>query len=455
MPHRPLALLLSCAVLLASAACGGEGGDGLGDDGIDVPGGGTGGGGETGGGSGEGGETGGIADGGTSGGGGGGTGTVVDGGTRTCLASNVLTSLGKTDGHLLVGARTAEATASQAPFDFRYLYLAGGLFTSSEPCTSCSAQCSTAWWGCWQDPAQPPGKYVRDFVSRNADRGQLSMITYYEQLHGSGAQEGTPQVQAMTDVTQMHRYFADWRFLLQQLAGTRAILHVEPDLWGYMQHLDTNPAAIPVAVASANSTDCADQPNTAVGFGRCLVKMARAYAPNAKIGFHASAWATKRDVAYNTDPSFNVAAEAQKVADYLLAVGADQTDFVVIEASDRDAGYYQSLGRNRWWDATNTTLPTFHQAFGWARALTERMQKPSLWWQLPVGNTSLPDVIDQWRDNRVEYFFAHPAEVAATNAFGMAFGSGATGQTTPETDNGLLITKTKAYSTKPQLACAE
>lgn len=435
MLRSPLTLLLVAALALSFVACDGAsfppgGGDVTSDGGS----------GGSGGGGGEGGD------------GGAGTGTP-DGGS--CLASSVLSGLGETDGTLLVGASMTDATAAQAPFDFRYLYLAGGLFTSPEPCSSCNAQCSASWWGCWQDPAQPPGAYVRNFVSRAADRGQLPMITYYEQLQTSGAQEGTPQVQTMADVNQLHRYFADWRFLLQQIGGARAILHVEPDLWGYMQHLNADPSAIPVAVATANPTDCASEPNTAVGFGRCMVKMARQYAPNARIGFHASAWGSKRDVAYNTDASLDVTAEANKVADFLLAAGADRTDFIVVEALDRDSGYYESLGRDRWWDSTNTTLPNFHQAFTWVRAITERMQLPSLWWQLPVGNTSLPDVSGQWRDNRVEYFFAHPDQVAATNAIGFAFGAGATGQTTPESDNGLLVTKTKEYASSPQPACAE
>jgi len=116
-------------------------------------------------------------------------------------------------------------------------------------------------------------------------------------------------------------------------------------------------------------------------------------------------------------------------------------DFVVVEASDRDAGWYKSLGRNTFWDPTNTTLPNFHQAFTWATALTERMNQPALWWQLPLGNMALPNSGLQWQDNRVDYFFAHPDEVARTNAFGMVFGGGEAHQTTPSTDNGNFVKK--------------
>jgi hypothetical protein len=86
-------------------------------------------------------------------------------------------------------------------------------------------------------------------------------------------------------------------------------------------------------------------------------------------------------------------------------------------------------------------LPNFHQAFTWTQALTERMGKPALWWQLPLGNMSLPNVVHEWQDNRVDYFFSHPAEVARTNAFGMVFGAGEARQTNPSTDHLNFVTK--------------
>ena len=84
----------------------------------------------------------------------------------------------------------------------------------------------------------------------------------------------------------------------------------------------------------------------------------------------------------------------------------------------------------------------------------ERIGRPALWWQLPVGNMSLPDVTYQWQDNRVDYFFAHPDEVAKTNAFGMVFGAGESHQTTPATDGGNLVRKVLQFvQTRAPLAC--
>jgi len=269
------------------------------------------------------------------------------------------------------------------------------------------------------------------------------MITYYEVLQASGVNEGKPEVTIMNDPTFAGKYFADFRFFLKQIGNSKAIVHVEPDFWGYAQQSNNDPHQIPAAV-SANSTDCAGLEETFAGLGRCFVKMARTYAPNAKISLHGSAWATNMDVLQNASASFDVAGEAAKLASFMKEAAPD-ADLVVIDASDRDAEYYQSMGRNTWWDNTNATLPNFHQAFAWSKALSEGYGKPNLWWQVPVGNMSLPGGANHWKDNRLDYFFAHWDEVAASHGVGAAFGAGQGDQTNPETDGGNLVTKTKAY----------
>jgi hypothetical protein len=100
--------------------------------------------------------------------------------------------------------------------------------------------------------------------------------------------------------------------------------------------------------------------------------------------------------------------------------------------------HYAAHGRNGWLDATNQKLPDFAQAFAWARAVADRTGRPLVWWQIPVGNSGLPDHDGAWRDNRVEYFFAHPDQVAGSGAVAIAFGAGAGDQTTPESDGGYL-----------------
>ncbi|MGZ3457624.1 MAG: hypothetical protein ACXU86_03870 [Archangium sp.] len=381
-----------------------------------------------------------------------------DGGTGStgCLAQPLLDSLGKD--HVLVGAQTDSTVAGQAPFEIRYIYLAGGLFDSPQPCTSCLSctsagqSCSNSnpnacgWWGCWQSDQVPPGLYLRDFLSQTINLGQIPMLTYYEILQTSGGVEGSQEVTKTQNASLMQRYYNDWRFVLQQIGSATVFLHIEPDFWSYAQHVNTNPHMIPSAVASANPTDCANIENTIAGMGRCMIAMARKYAPNARIGLHASAWATNVDAMMNTSTSLDVGAEARKVGNFLIECGGATGDFVVVETSDRDAQWYQvAMGQNHWWDATNAKLPNFTQAFTWAKALSEWMNLPNLWWQVPVGNMSQAGYTQHWQDNRLDYFFDHPDQVAAAHGLGMIFGAGQQAQTSPSTDSSHLVTRVNAY----------
>lgn len=346
---------------------------------------------------------------------------------------------------LQVGFAGSDATAAKPGFDLRYQYVAGVLAPSPDCLSSSRANavgCGTSWWGTWQWDQLPPGQFVRSFVSGAEADGLLPMLTYYVILQASGVPEGTAEVTgAATDAAFMARYLDDFRFLLRQIGSAPAVVHVEPDFWGYAQTAarsgGTTADGLPAAVASANPTDCGALPDTIAGLGRCLVAMARAYAPGARIALHGSPWASGYDCADNSDPGLDVAAEARKTADFLVACAPD-ADLVVLDLADRDAGYEASIGQDRWLDATDATLPSFAQVFRWSRALRQRGGKPVLWWQVPVGNGGLANAPGAWRDDRVEYFFAHPDRVAASGAVGMAFGAGATGQTTPESDGGYL-----------------
>jgi hypothetical protein len=190
--------------------------------------------------------------------------------------------------------------------------------------------------------------------------------------------------------------------------------------------------------------------------------MTRKYAPHALVGLHASAWSTNIDVTANTSTTLDVAGEAQKTAAFLAACGESQADFVVVETSDRDAGYYQIVeSKDTWWDATDTTLPNFHQDLTWIKALTEALDTPALYWQTPLGNAAQTNIADHYQDNRVDYFFggsaaepesaapvtvpAHWSDLATAHVIGAAFGAGAGDQTTPETDGNNFVNKAKAY----------
>lgn len=350
--------------------------------------------------------------------------------------------------HLLVGFAGEDGTAAAPGFDLRYQYLSGTIpqNVNCSPCSSCNT--GYDWWGCWQELDREPGLFVTRFIAAAEQRGLLPMFTYYIILQASGVDENAANIMnAANDASFMTRYFNDFRFFLQRIGAHRALVHIEPDFWGYAQHVNANPNSIPASIAAANPADCAAQPNTIAGMGNCMIAMVRTYSPNAYVALHASGWAAGYDSILNTSPSVDVAAEGRSAADFLLSCGADRSDLIVADIADRDAGYYQSLGQNAWLDAADARLPSFTQAFTWSRAVADRSGKPLLWWQVPVGAMNLPDTNYAWKDNKVDYFFSHPDRVAESGAIGMAFGSGARGQTTPETDNGNLTGWASALAT--------
>jgi hypothetical protein len=360
--------------------------------------------------------------------------------------------------------------ASHPGFDLEYMYISGGIADGDQPCTSCASGCSAtvwdwntsqavtqscansaggcAWWGCWQWDQDPPAtKYGSYFASQAAGRSRIPMYTYYILLQAyrqvdHTLVEGTPEVTvAARSATFMHRYLGDFRLLLQRIGSYPALVHIEPDFWGYAQQSGSDPHALAAAVATANATDCGGQENSIAGLGRCMIAMVRKYAPNAKVGLHASAWATGVDVTQNQSASFDVAAEGAKVGGFLAACGAGQADVVIADIADRDAA------DGGHWLNTDSTLPSILQVLQFDQAVSQAAGKPIVWWQVPVGNMSLNDTANHYRDNRLDWFFDHPDLLAQYGAVGAAFGGGQGSSTTPFTDGGHLFSRVAAYAT--------
>ncbi|MFO1128097.1 MAG: hypothetical protein U1E66_06670 [Rhodospirillales bacterium] len=364
----------------------------------------------------------------------------------SCLAGSLSGWTGKTT--FMVGAMMQDDIARAAPFSLRYVYLAGQHPDGGQPCQSCAGSCRVKgkscangacnWWGCWQWDQVPPGAYVRDLIAKAKQANQIPVFTYYTLLQASGAGEGRAEVAKLADAGFMNGYYNDFRFMLRQIGGEKAVVHVEPDLWGYGRQLKSDPGALPAAVGAANA-ECAGMAATMAGLGRCLIRMTRIYAPKAKIAFHASAW----NAALNRDPGYDVDGDARATARFMKGLGS--ADLVFVEADDRDAAWYQARGQNRWWDATDRTLPDFEQMLRWVKVLTETMGKPAMWWQVPVGHAGLGNSNYAWKDNRVDYFFANVADLVLANSIGAMFGAGAEGQTNPSTDGGNLVSKVRTY----------
>jgi len=337
---------------------------------------------------------------------------------------------------LLVGVSSTDAnTLGSAPFDARYAYLAGGPAPDPSCLSKYTAICD-GWWGTWQDRNLAPGEYVKGMITGNAAatyngaaRPRITMITYYLFLAASGGTEGAAEVAGMANTTVLKRYLDDWRFTLQSVGQSKAMLQIEPDLWGFVRSVNPDPHAVPAQVQAANATDCGWYENSAAGLARCMIAMAHKYAPNAAVGLHGSWW-------------------SGSVADataFMKALGAGDGDFVTSDPADRDAAYYQIMkgDNSKWWNDTS-----FASYLAWDKALAEAVGKPVVLWQIPLGNGNQNNTANHWQDNKVDYLFSRINDVANAHVAAMMFGAGQGDQTSPESDGGNLVRKTKDLASK-------
>lgn len=340
---------------------------------------------------------------------------------------------------ILIGSINSEAAQKKAPFDVQYQYI-----NNVAPVAACMTSCKNdaacgKWWGCWQWNERPPGsQYPGDFMNnlskvswQNQSRPQMSFWTYYSLLNIAGT-EGQAEIDALNNADMLKRYFADYRFFLQKIGNSKSIVHLEPDLWGFIRSTKKDPHTLPAKVNESNWDDCpaSTHENSIAGFSRCLITMARKYAPNIAVGFHASPW------------TYSASGDAEVVAKFMKSLGADEGDFIVTDPADRDAGYYETVKSEawHWWDDQ-----AFTTYLSWSKALAEAVGKPTIMWQIPLGNSWQNNTYQHYRDNRVELLFKNIDAVAAAHVVGLLFGGGDTPCTNIDTDYNMLIDKTINY----------
>ena len=273
--------------------------------------------------------------------------------------------------------------------------------------------------------------HVAQATYKGISRPQKFFWTWYSlrdlgDLAGSG--DGPGEVKAIDRVDLLTRYMNDYRFFLQKIGNSPDMIDLEPDFWGYVRSLG-NPHNVAAQVSGANPTDCGTQENSAAGLARCLIAMARKYAPNTTVGMHLSCW----DWQTNTQGC---------VTDY-ANLGAQNADFLVADVSDRDAGWYalpEHGGYDNFWTDAKASA-----AMGFYKTMAESVGKPVVLWQIPVGNMSQNNTLNHYQDDKVDWLLGHMDQVANAHIAGLLFGAGQGEQTSVETDGGNLINKTIAY----------
>ena len=334
-------------------------------------------------------------------------------------------------GGLLIGSQAI----TQAPFDMIYEYL----HSLPAPFAACYKNCVTGcdangWWGCWGTYNQSAsGPYVtyNDNLAATAtwggtSRPQIMHWTWYSLRDLSGLPDGPDEVSEINNQTLLTGYMNDYRFFLQKIGTAAATIDLEPDFWGYVRSINSNPHAVPAKVSQANPTDCKSSEDSASGLATCLIKMTRKYAPNARVGIHATDW---------TWQSNDVAAFSK----FMLALGAQNGDFMTADVDDRDAGWYalQSPPVNTYW-----TDASFAAFMSYIKTLSETVGKPVILWQIPLGNMSQNNTTSHYQDNKVQYLFDNIGTVAQSHVVALLFGPGQQDQTTPDTDGGYLVSRT-------------
>ena len=307
--------------------------------------------------------------------------------------------------------------ASGVPWAARYTYLAGGVNTG-------------AGWTTW---SARPGEYATAYSRASAAAGYVPIFTYYQlqQSRPGGGTEAERDFANLADPATMRAYFEDFAMLMRALADAPRppVVHVEPDLWGYMQQRSPSADRIGVSVRSSGHPDAAREPDTAIGFAHALLDIRARYAPRVLLAIHASAWSAGRDIVVSTmevDPVPLASATGRFLRSLDRASGG--WDLVFHDTVDRDAAMSAEMpGRRAWWDPSDQSVPDFARWLSYVHTLSVALDRRIVVWQVPLGNQryrTMDNSPGHYQDTRAEYFLAHPDRLAAAGIAAVLFGPG-------------------------------
>jgi len=364
-------------------------------------------------------------------------------------------------------------------FDYAYQYLSGRTNTNSG-------------WETWNSS----GQFALYYAQRAASHSYIPVFSYYELLQSSGTcgscGEAQKDLSNLNNASLMASYFANFRLLMQRLGsgtyggiagyGKTAIVQVEPDLsghaqqavlttasscYGYCTAQGNNPAYLTAAVASSGDADVSGYPNTYQGFNWALLHLRDLYAPNVRLAFHVSDWATGIDIGSNTSSTVDASSLGQEAGFFAAQSGTGTVpsgvhpyDLLFNDVADRDAGYYKYVYNNPnvWWDRLNVTFPNFHRWEGYVSAASQAAGKSVIVWQIPLGNQYFDtenNTNGHYQDNRAEYFMSHIQELAGSGMIGLLFGAGNGGSTVNNDGMGDGITNPTPLCTSDGLSSGQ
>jgi hypothetical protein len=302
------------------------------------------------------------------------------------------------------------------PLGFRYQYLAAGVNTGQG-------------WATWN----PGGTFVDRYVSESRAARIVPVFTYYmirQSLPGrDDGDEARAVLSNLRNADTVRAWLADVRLFMERAArysGTRVVLHVEPDMWGYVHRAASGDDARTVPVAEVGD---------AAGLAREVVRLRDAIAPNVVLGWHLSGWGTGVDMARNDPPASQARSLGRRAARFYRSLGA-RFDVTFLDWADRDAGFNVAInGRSpgdSWFTKGDyTRWRNFMSAY--SRDAGQRL----VVWQIPLGNRVMRAMDNSWghfQDRHVEWLIGGGAEsrlrdMRKAGAVAFLFGGGADGTT--------------------------
>ncbi len=318
--------------------------------------------------------------------------------------------------------------ASQG-FGFRYTYLSGGVNTGEG-------------WRTW---GRGGGSFVADYVAASRTAGLIPVFSYYQLLQSrpavnQGGSEAERDALNLRTPATMRTYYSDLEAFFRAAAPGLAppgapartppvVLHVEPDLWGYIQTLARDDAGetVPVSVASSGRADLDGLPDNARGFAQAIVRLRNRFAPRVLLAYHLSPFGSGKDIKLSNPSDEEVAVAATRSARFYRSLST-RFDMLFAEFTNRDEGYSRVVegdnGAGRW------TATDFRHFAQYLDAVGRSVRRRTVLWQIPVGNRVMRSVNDtpgHFQDNKVEWllgpgFRVRLAPFVSAGVIGTLFG---------------------------------
>jgi hypothetical protein len=318
-------------------------------------------------------------------------------------------------------------------FTYRYQSLSDGVNTGKG-------------WETWN---KPEGQFVTNYIQESVKHGYIPAFAYYDICQSNGPLGGNycyvdDHKQDVTNLATpwvMKDYYKNWVMALKRIGASKqtVLVMVEPDLWGFLQQAvlkegKNSAADIAASVSSSGYADAQGYPNNAQGFAWAMLHMRDKYAPNAIMAIHSSTWSAGPNIATDKSANLNVAALAQKEADFLNSAGiignprgVSSWDLLSNDMADYDSA--QPGGRS-WWDRYNRTFPNFARYLNFLNHLSTGTHRRIVLWQVPIGNQyfdTMNNTRGHYQDNRAEYILGHVEDFARAGVITVLFGAGNNG----------------------------